>query len=120
MTGDIMTGHNSRTSTSGESYFRGFFDRKTFRNRTSFETIVTKIRITKEEEFPQDFNFRTILFKECHCSKMSQAPEPASRRCLGEFNSLCKSLSRKKREMKSEPNHRFYCNVILCVFVPKN
>ena len=97
MTGDIMTGHNSRTSTSGESYFCGFFDRKTFRNRTSFETIVTKIRITKEEEFPQDFNFRTILFKECHCSKMSQAPEPASRRCLGELVSVNLLAGKKEK-----------------------
>ena len=119
MTGDIMTGHNSRTSTSGESYFRGFFDRKTFRNIISFETITIKIRITKEEEFLQDFNFRTILFKECHCSKMSQAPEPASRRCLGELVSV-NLLAGKKREIKSEPNHRFYCNVMMCVFVPKN
>ena len=97
MTGDIMTGHNYRTSTSGESYFRGFFDRKTFRNRTSFETITIKIRITKEEEFPQDFNFRTILFKECHCSKMSQAPEPASRRCLGELVSVNLLAGKKEK-----------------------
>jgi len=82
--GDIMTGYNSRTSTSGQSYFQSFLDRKTYRNRTSFEAITMRIRITKADEFPQDFNFRTILFKECHCSEMSQAPEPASRRCLGE------------------------------------
>ena len=84
-----MTGCNSRTSTSVESYFRSFFDQKHLETGQPLKK--------SPDEFPQDFNFRTILFKECHCSKMSQAPEPASRRCLGELVSV-NLLARKKEK----------------------